>query len=221
MEAGTAEPGPWHAWRRACLLIWLCSPQGRERGGGFALESRCSLPQASDHSGRLCPPLGIGGTLTQKQRWGLPEERSPRFWPSVCSHLLFPVSLAFSSESTSLLFLQSWGPTLANTLSCSSCSAGRWVTIARLGQLAKVPLTGVIAGWLLVLGAGPLRGAVKGWTSGSRSLWISLERGLKQRLVTCQHAWHPRCMQELAARVSFSLCFCRMVLEAAVLVWGL
>lgn len=33
MEAGPAEPGLWHAWRRACLVLQFCSPQGGKKGG--------------------------------------------------------------------------------------------------------------------------------------------------------------------------------------------
>lgn len=115
MEAGPAEPGPWHAWRRACLVIQLCSPQGRERGGGgFAGEGRCWLPQAGDRSGHLCPPLGIGCALTQKQAWGLPGERSPQsaLLPVHTDCFLCPLlwPLALSSGFPSLLSPSTLGP---------------------------------------------------------------------------------------------------------------
>lgn len=48
MEAGLAEPGLWHEWRTACLVLQFCSPQGGKRGGGEAL-----LPMA----GADCPKL--------------------------------------------------------------------------------------------------------------------------------------------------------------------
>lgn len=37
---GRREPGPWHAWRKACLVFQLCSPQGREEREEEALLGR-------------------------------------------------------------------------------------------------------------------------------------------------------------------------------------
>lgn len=170
MEAGPAEPDPWHAQRRACLLIWLCSPQVRERGeGGFAVEGRCCLPQAGDRSGRLCPPLGIECALTQKQRWGPPKGEESSVLASCLSALTASCGpfLGFlpSPVSPPLSFSPiSWGPTLANTHSRLSCSTGRQVPVPRLGQLAKVSLPGLSPRWPPALGAGSPSRAVGGWS---------------------------------------------------------
>lgn len=130
MEAGPAEPGPWHAWRRP---VWLFSSAAPRVGRG---EEEALLGRA----GAGCPKL-VTVLATSVPLWGsdVLSLRSKHgdflgkgvlslpfclFTPTVsCVPCFGPLP---SPAGSPLSFPPPpWGPTLVNTLLCLSGSTGR------------------------------------------------------------------------------------------------
>lgn len=138
-----------------------------------------------------------------------------------------PWPLALSSECPSLLF-----PSILGLYSCKHSLIlvlFNWQIGAHpKGQLVKVSLPGMIPGWLLALGAGPLRGTVEEWRVEQWEPGACGSPGTEPEtwLITCggrgmsgqniRGQMHTR-----ATWVSFCLGVCCMELQAAVLVSGL
>lgn len=126
-----------------------------------------------------------------------------------CFPCPLPWLLALSSESPSFLFPCIPGPCPCkqSTLSCLSCSAGRQVSVPRLGQLVKVSLPGLIPRWLLAPEAGSLSGAVGGWrldqqelgASGPHWSWVGS---------MAYHMWAHMAHQMHTRAAWVSLCLC-------------
>lgn len=103
----------------------------------------------------------------------------------------------------------SWSPTLANTLSCLSCSTGRQVPVPRLGKLVKVSLPGLLPRWLLAPEAGAPSGAVGGWRMDQQELGASGPHWSWAGSMA-YHMWKHMAyqMHTRAAWVYFCLCVC-------------